>query len=127
MSNPYEPPQSLDSSAAGDGNNGKAWASLGLGLASIVTCLIPLFGLPTTITGIVLGIKGLGPQRRGKAIAGIILSFIFLVVTILNAAWGAYMAATGQYPLLRFNQIEPAPKQTSPAPNVKQDRTSPPP
>ena len=100
MSNPYEPPQSWDLAEPSDGTKGKATASLVLGVISIVTWIIPLFGLPTTIAGLVLGIKGLGPQRRGTAIAGIVLSIIFLVVTILNAVFGAYMAVKGLHPLV---------------------------
>jgi hypothetical protein len=100
MSNPYEPPRVLASTEAAEGSSGKATASLVLGLISIVTWIIPLFGLPTTIAGLVLGIKGLGPQRRGKAIAGIVLSIVFLVITVLNAAWGAIMAAQGKHPLI---------------------------
>jgi len=99
MSNPYEPPRSLTPPDPADESNGKATASLVLGLISIFAWFIPLIGLPTTIAGLVLGIKGLGPQRSGKAIAGIVLSIIFLVITVLNAALGAYLAAKGQHPL----------------------------
>ncbi len=99
MNNPYEPPRSPLEEV--DGTGGKATASLVLGLISIITWIIPLIGLPTTITGLVLGIKGLGPQRRGKAIAGIVLSVIFLVITVLNAALGAYMAANGRLKLFQ--------------------------
>jgi len=100
-SNPYEPPLSPLFIEAADGTDGKATASLVLGLIAIVAWFIPLIGLPVTIAGLVLGIKGLGPQRRGKAIAGIVLSTIFLVITVLNAALGAYLAATGQMKLFR--------------------------
>jgi hypothetical protein len=99
MSNPYEPPRFLPSAEPAAPSNGKATASLVLGLISTVAWIIPLIGLPTTITGLVLGIKGLGPQRSGKAIAGIVLSILFLVITVLNAAWGAMLAANGQHPL----------------------------
>ena len=101
MSNPYEPPRNLAHAEVSAGSDGKATASLVLGLISVVTWIIPIIGLPTTITGLVLGIKGLGPQRRGKAIAGVTLSIIFLVITVLNAALGAYMAAKGQLKLFQ--------------------------
>lgn len=83
-----------------DQGKGKATASLVLGLISMITWIIPLLGLPTTITGLVLGINGLGRQRRGTAIAGIVLSAIFLVATVVNMAIGAYLGATGQHPLV---------------------------
>jgi hypothetical protein len=47
-----------------------------------------------------LGFQGLGPERRGRAVAGIVLSTIFLIIAILNASWGAYLGATGQHPLV---------------------------
>jgi uncharacterized RDD family membrane protein YckC len=99
--NPYEPPRIVPTAKPAAGSDGKATASLVLGLISIVAWFIPLFGLPTTIAGLVLGIKGLGPHRSGKAIAGIVLSTIFLVVTVLNAALGAMLAAQGKHPLFQ--------------------------
>ena len=99
MSNPYEAPRILPDAEEPVKSGGKATASLVLGLISIVTWFIPLFGFPTTIAGLVLGIKGLGTQRSGKAIAGIVLSIIFLVLTVLNAALGAILGLQGKHPL----------------------------
>ena len=82
------------------GGNGKAVASLALGILGFFAWFIPLFGLPITITGLVLGIKGLKSSNRGMAIAGIVLNIIGLVLTIINASIGAYMGATGQHPLI---------------------------
>ena len=59
---------------------------------------IPLFGLPISIVGLVLGIKSVKSEKRGMAIAGIVMSSIGLVLTIINGALGAYLAATGQVP-----------------------------
>lgn len=69
-------------------NNGKAIASLVLGLCSIITWLIPLFGLPTTIVGLIMGGIGVKSQKRGFAITGIVLSAIFLILTIINMVLG---------------------------------------
>jgi hypothetical protein len=99
MGNPYEPTRGPLHAEEPVKRNGKATASLVLGLISIVTWFIPLFGLPTTIVGLVLGIKGPGPQRSGKAIAGIVLSIIFLVITVVNATLGAILVAQGKHPL----------------------------
>lgn len=68
--------------------SGKATASMVLGFVSIITWLLPIIGLPTTIIGLVLGIKGLKSNRRGQAIAGIVLSSIFLGLTLLNSIMG---------------------------------------
>jgi len=96
MNDPYEAPRSSVLPQADEEGKGKATASLVLGIISIIAWIIPLYGLPTTIAGLVLGIKGLGPQRRGTAVAGIVLSVIFLVLTLFNAAMGAYLGAIGQ-------------------------------
>lgn len=101
MSNPYEspmvpePPQ--DNSTDG---SGAATASLVLGLVSILAWCIPIVGLPVTIAGLICGIKGLGPQKRGTAVAGIVLSIIFMLFTIANAALGVYLQVSGQNPFL---------------------------
>jgi hypothetical protein len=105
MHNPYEAPRSplpsekpRKKKAKGQG---MATASLVLGLVSIITWIIPLFGLPTTIAGLVFGLQGLGPKKRTTAAVGIALSSLFLVITILNAALGAYMAFKGTHPLVQ--------------------------
>ncbi len=80
--------------------SGKAIASLVLGILGLLAWFIPLFGAPITITGLVLGIKGLKSSNRGMAVAGIVLNIIGLVLTIINASIGAYLGATGQHPLI---------------------------
>ena len=101
MDNPYRAPEGpLPTAKRKAKGQGKATASLVLGLVSIITWLIPLIGLPTTIAGLVLGIQGLGPKKRTRAAVGIVLSTIFLGLTILNAALGAYMGFMGTHPLV---------------------------
>lgn len=70
---------------------GQALTSLILGLISIIAWIIPILGLPASIVGLVMGIIGRKSSRRGMAIAGIILSSIFIIVSIANAALGAYL------------------------------------
>lgn len=77
-------------------NNKFAVASLVLGLVSIVTWLLPIAGFPTTIIAIVLGGKAIKSDKKVLAIIGFVLGIIFLVVTCINSALGAYMGATGQ-------------------------------
>jgi len=75
--------------------SGKAVASLVLGLIGLAAWLLPIIGLPVTIIGLVMGAKG-RRSRPGMAGAGIVLSIIGLVLSLINAAYGAYLGATGQ-------------------------------
>lgn len=71
----------------------KATLALVMGLVSIISWIIPLAGLATTIIGITAGKTGMNsPTGKGKAIAGLVLSIIFLVVTGINMIAGALMA-----------------------------------
>ncbi len=64
-----------------------------LGLISIVAWFIPLFGYPVTIAGIVCSNKGRASVvNKGKATAGLVLSIIFLVVTLINSFLGVLMS-----------------------------------
>jgi len=94
---PYPGAQAPGAAAPG---RGKAIASLVLGLVSALTWLIPLLGLPTSITGLALGIQSRGQQKSGMATAGVVLSAIFLGLTLINCIAGAYLGATGQHPLV---------------------------
>lgn len=74
-----------------------------LGIVSLLAWCIPICGAPVTTAGIVLGIRGLqSSSMRVMAIVGIVLSSLGLIATVVNAAVGAYLGATGQHPL--FNQ-----------------------
>lgn len=64
-----------------------------LGLCSIVAWFLPIIGYPVTITGIVFSSKGMKSSNRGKAIAGLTLSIIFLIFTIINSLIGAIIGA----------------------------------
>ena len=66
-----------------------------LGLVSIIAWIIPLIGFPVTICGIIFSAKSLNTPGRGKAMAGLILSIIFLCLTILNSIVGAIIAVVG--------------------------------
>lgn len=62
-----------------------------LGLVSIIAWFIPFIGYPVTILGIIFSGLGLNSNNRGKATAGLTLSIIFLVVTIINSALGVIL------------------------------------
>lgn len=70
-------------------------ASLVLGIIGVIAWCLPLLGFPINIVGLILGICAKKKGMQGKATAGIILTIIGLVLTIINSAIGAYMGATG--------------------------------
>mgnify|MGYP002084183088 CR=1 FL=1 len=86
-----------------NGNNtdkGKTQAIIGLilGLVSIIAWFIPLVGFPVTVIGIVFSALGLKSQtNKGKAVAGLVLSIIFLVITLINSIMGAILASSLYY------------------------------
>ena len=47
------------------------------------------------MVGIILGALSLGSSRKGMAIAGLILAGLGLLLTLGNAAFGAYLGMTG--------------------------------
>lgn len=79
---------------------GKTQAIIGLilGLVSIVAWYIPLIGFPVSVCGIIFSAVGMKSQtNKGKAIAGLTLSIIFLIVTIINSFLGAILATNLYY------------------------------
>lgn len=67
----------------------KATNGLIFGLVSLVTWIIPLFGYITTIMGINNSSKGLKSEnKKGIAIAGMILNIICLLASICNSIAG---------------------------------------
>jgi len=77
----------------------QATASLILGIIGLIAWVLPLFGFPVTIIGLIMGIVGQKSTKKNMAMAGIVLSIIGLVITIINSAIGAYQGATGTHPL----------------------------
>lgn len=74
-------------------SNGKAVAGLILGIIGMIAWLLPLVGLPISITGLVLSNKAMkGFTQLGMAKAGRILSIIALVLTAINMIAGVMMA-----------------------------------
>ena len=63
-----------------------------LGLCSILAWIIPLFGYPVCICGIIFSSKGLkSSANKGKAITGLVLSIVFLVFTFFNSLIGFFI------------------------------------
>ena len=76
------PPPFL-TNTADSGKNGLAIASMILGIVSIVFGCCTLLSIPCAIVGIVLGILGIKSEKRGIAIAGIVLSGIGIIASVL--------------------------------------------
>ncbi len=83
MPPPYQKPK----------NKWMSIASLIFGLLGLIAWFLPLVGFPITLSGIVLGAIGIKEGGKGFAIAGIILSVITFLITLVNSALGAYMGA----------------------------------
>jgi len=75
----------------------KATISLILGIIGMIFWIIPIIGLPVQIIGLIKGIKSMKSEKRSRAIAGITLCIIGIVLSIINASIGAYMGVTGQF------------------------------
>ena len=80
-------------------HNGKATASLVLGIISLIAWILPLAGYPVSIIGLVMGVYGRKSEKKTLATVGLVLSIIGLVFCVVNSAIGAYMGATGQIQL----------------------------
>ena len=87
-------------------SSAKAIASLVLGIIGLLAWLIPLFGVPINIVGLFLGSDGLKSAKRRMASAGVVMCIIGLVLSLINAALGAYFASTGQIPAF-FSESSP--------------------
>ena len=73
-------------------NTGSAIASLVLGILGLIAAILPIAGLPVTITGFCLGKSAVGSKSRGMALAGMTLSLIGLMLAAVNGYFGALMA-----------------------------------
>lgn len=76
-------------------NPGLARASLYIGIVSLLAWIIPLIGLPLSITGLVLGLVSLNSPRRDMARAGISLGVIGLFLTVAYMILAFYLVTSG--------------------------------
>lgn len=87
----------VNNETATDKKATKAMVGFILGLVGIIAWFLPIIGVPVTILGIIFSALGINSQNRNKAIAGLILSIVFLVVTLINSFLGALMTSTLYY------------------------------
>ncbi len=88
-------------SAPAEKASGKAIASLVLGVISMLAWCLPIVGGPVAIVGLVLGIIARRGPGRGLAVAGIVLSAIGLLASIINAGVGIWMYTQGTHPMVQ--------------------------
>ena len=74
--------------------SGRAVAALVLGIIGLLAWLIPFIGLPIQIVGLVLGIQSRKSTKHGMAIAGIVLSSIGILLSIVSALLGMLIFAS---------------------------------
>lgn len=79
-----------------DDNSGKATGGLIAGICAVFAALLPIIGLPLSITGIVLSWMGKESAKRTRALWGLGLSIVAFLLALINAIIGAYLGATGQ-------------------------------
>lgn len=94
--------KSRSGGADSGGKDAVAIIALVAGCINLLAWCLPICGLPLSIGGIVCGILGMGsPTKRGLAIAGLILSVLGLIGSIVNAALGAMMMMQGNHPMFQ--------------------------
>jgi cbb3-type cytochrome oxidase subunit 1 len=76
----YHDEEDIEMAVQSAPSNGKAIASLVLGIVSIVFCVYGI-GIVTGIIGLVLGISAKKENPSGMATAGIVLSIIGIVIS----------------------------------------------
>lgn len=63
--------------------NGYATGALVMGIVAIPASLIPFFGIPVSVSALTLGILGRHSTRRQRAIIGITLAVLGLILTVV--------------------------------------------
>jgi tetratricopeptide (TPR) repeat protein len=72
-------------------SSGLVHTSLIVGFLSAVGWLLPIVGFPVSIVGVALGIAAWNSSKQNEAVAGVVLSIIGLIASVINAIIGASM------------------------------------
>lgn len=95
--NPYQTP--TQSGMPGYGlqprSDGRATASLVIGIVGLLLWCCPLVGVPLCAIGLALGVIAAKSESRNVAVAGIVLNIIGLLLSLVNGLIGALMAVVG--------------------------------
>jgi len=95
--NPYQTPTQYGTPGYGlrPRSDGRATASLVLGIIGLLLWCCPLAGVPLCAVGLALGVIAAKSESRSVAVAGIVLNSIGLVLSLINGLIGALMAVAG--------------------------------
>lgn len=88
-------PQAQVPEPAGQGDPSKNWMAITaavIGGVNLLSWCLPICGFPLAIAGIVFGVLGLKSSLKPLSIAGLVVSGISLVFTLVNAVIGVIMA-----------------------------------
>ncbi len=86
----------------------RCWAgvtALVLGLINLFAWCLPICGAPLAIAGIIIGVVGLKSPNRGISIAGIILSAIGLILSVVATVAFFSLLASGWFQNFDLNQF----------------------
>ncbi len=75
-----------------DGGAAASICGLGLGILSLPASILPIFGLPASILGLILCHMSKASRSRGVALAGIVCSSLGLCLSVCFAYFGAFAA-----------------------------------
>lgn len=92
---PYAVPPMQPVPVAVHNPTGKAVAALVCGVVSVIGCFVPLVGVGGGIAGIITGSMGRKSTAKGMATAGLVLSVVFLIASIVNWIAGIYLSLNG--------------------------------
>jgi len=96
---PYPQPLAMPYPATAPQNPADWQAIVGISLGGVgmIAWFLPVCGFPVTIAALVFSLLGMkSPARKTLAIIGVALAGVGLVLTVISAAFGAYLGATGQ-------------------------------
>lgn len=95
--NPYQTPNQYGTPGYGlqARSDGRATASLVIGIVGLLLWCCPLAGVPLCAIGLALGVLAAKSESRNVAVAGIVLNSIGLLLSLVNGLIGALMAVAG--------------------------------
>ena len=67
-----------------------ALASAALGLMSLCLAILPVCGLLASVLGVVLGLYSLKTEHNGTAVAGVVISGLGILISVVYALFVAF-------------------------------------
>lgn len=104
---PEQPPRQVAGYGGGPylgpERSNKSVISLILGILALLTSCVPILGMILGIAGLILGILGLKTDKRGLAIAGIVVSVFAIISAIVFALLTAALVSSPEF-MQQFEQ-----------------------